>query len=39
MLDSCGIGGAPDTAEYGDTGSDTLAAAARSPYFNMPNMG
>ncbi len=39
VLDSCGIGNAPDAAEYGDAGSDTLAAASQSRYFNMPNMG
>jgi phosphopentomutase len=38
VLDSCGIGNAPDAAEYGDAGSDTLAAASQSRYFNMPNM-
>lgn len=38
VLDSCGIGELPDAAEYGDTGSNTLAAAATSPFFAMPNM-
>lgn len=38
VLDSCGIGNGPDATEYGDTGSDTLAAASQSRYFNMPNM-
>lgn len=28
----------PDAANYGDTGSNTIAAAAKSRYFNMPNM-
>ncbi len=38
VLDSCGIGEEPDAAEYGDEGSNTLAACATSPYFHMPNM-
>ena len=27
-----------DAGEYGDTGTNTLASAATSPYFHMPNM-
>lgn len=38
VLDSVGIGELPDAAEYGDAGSNTLRAAAASPYFSMPNM-
>lgn len=38
VLDSVGIGQMPDAAEFGDEGSDTLKAAATSPYFSMPNM-
>lgn len=38
VLDSCGIGAEPDAAEYGDEGSNTLAACATSRYFHMPNM-
>ena len=38
VLDSVGIGEEPDAAEYGDEGSNTLAAAATSHYFDMPNM-
>lgn len=38
VLDSVGIGAEPDAAEYGDVGSNTIAAAASSPYFSMPNM-
>nr|WP_319490145.1 phosphopentomutase [uncultured Caproiciproducens sp.] len=38
VLDSVGIGEEPDAAEYGDEGSNTLAAAAKSSYFDMPNM-
>lgn len=39
VLDSVGIGAEPDAAEYGDVGSNTLAAASGSTYFSMPNMG
>lgn len=38
VLDSVGIGEAPDAADYGDEGSNTLLAASRSPYFSMENM-
>jgi len=38
VLDSVGIGEEPDAAEYGDEGSNTIAAAATSKYFDMPNM-
>lgn len=38
VLDSFGIGEEPDAADYGDEGSDTLAAVARSPYLKVPNM-
>lgn len=38
VLDSVGIGAMPDAACYGDEGSNTLAAAASSRYFAMPNM-
>ena len=38
VLDSVGIGGMPDEAEYKDEGSNTLLSASRSPYFSMPNM-
>lgn len=38
VLDSVGIGEMPDAAAYGDEGSNTIAAAATSKYFNMPNM-
>ena len=38
VLDSVGIGAMPDAAEYGDAGSNTLAAAAKSKGFSMPNM-
>ena len=38
VLDSVGIGEMPDAAAYGDAGSNTIRAAASSPYFSMPNM-
>ncbi|MCI1966345.1 MAG: phosphopentomutase [Oscillospiraceae bacterium] len=38
VLDSFGIGEEPDAAEYGDEGSNTLAACAKSAAFHMPNM-
>ena len=38
VLDSVGIGEMPDAADYGDAGSNTIAAAFKSPYFSMSNM-
>lgn len=38
VLDSVGIGEAPDAATFGDQGSNTLYAASTSAYFHMPNM-
>ena len=38
VLDSVGIGEMPDSAEYGDAGSNTLKAASASAHFSMPNM-
>lgn len=38
VLDSVGIGEMPDSAEYGDEGSNTMRAAAGSAEFSMPNM-
>ena len=38
VLVSVGIGEMPDADEYGDAGSNTIAAAASSPSFSMPNM-
>lgn len=38
VLDSVGIGEAPDAADFHDEGSNTLLAASKSPYFSMPNM-
>lgn len=38
VLDSVGIGAMEDAGEYGDSGTNTLASAAASPYFHMPHM-
>ncbi len=38
VLDSVGIGNAPDAGEYGDEGSNTLLAASKSSFFHMPHM-
>lgn len=38
VLDSLGIGFAPDAGDFGDTGSNTLASVARSSHFRAPNM-
>lgn len=39
ILDGLGVGGAPDAAEYGDSGSDTLAnMAARVGGLNIPHL-
>lgn len=38
VLDSCGIGFEPDAERFGDVGSDTLRACARSSQFNMDNL-
>ena len=38
VLDSVGIGEMPDAAAYGDEGTNTLKAAASSPFFHLPNL-
>jgi phosphopentomutase len=38
VLDSVGIGYAPDAADFGDIGSNTLASVVRSSFFNAPNL-
>ena len=38
VLDSLGIGEMPDSAEYGDEGSNTLAACYRSGQLSVPRM-
>lgn len=38
VLDSFGIGAAPDAAAFGDEGANTLASISRSPYFKAENL-
>ena len=38
VLDSVGIGEMPDSASFGDAGSNTLGAIRRSPAFDCPNL-
>lgn len=38
VLDSCGIGCAPDAAEFGDAGTNTLRSCAASAEFSMENL-
>lgn len=38
ILDSFGIGGAPDASDYGDTGADTLGHIAANYQLSLPNM-
>ncbi len=38
ILDSVGIGGAPDAADYGDTGADTLGHIAANYALSLPNL-
>lgn len=39
ILDSCGVGALPDAADYGDSGSNTIANTARAVGgLSMPNM-
>ncbi len=38
ILDSFGIGGAPDAADYGDAGADTLGHIAANYRISLPNM-
>jgi phosphopentomutase len=38
VLDSFGIGGMEDAADYGDVGVNTIGSVSKSPYFHMPNM-
>lgn len=38
VLDSVGIGEAPDAADFGDEGSHTVYAASTDEHFYMPNM-
>jgi phosphopentomutase len=38
VLDSCGIGEAPDSAAFGDSGTNTLRAISKSKNFHIENM-
>lgn len=38
VLDSVGVGEMPDAQAFGDAGTNTLKAAASSPFFRVPNM-
>ena len=38
VLDSFGIGGAPDAADFGDEGSNTLRAVMQSQRFLAPQL-
>ena len=38
VLDSCGIGAAPDAAQFGDAGVNTLRSCATSAKFHIPNL-
>lgn len=38
VLDSVGIGEAPDAASFGDVGANTMRSISRSPYFNVKNL-
>ena len=38
VLDSCGIGAAPDAAQFGDAGVNTLSSCATSAKFHIPNL-
>ena len=38
VLDSCGVGTAPDAELFGDVGADTLRSCAKSPKLHIPNL-
>jgi len=38
VLDSVGIGEAPDAAAFGDAGANTMRSISRSPFFNINNL-
>ena len=38
VLDSFGIGAAPDAASFGDAGANTLAGVQKTGILNVPNM-
>lgn len=38
VLDSCGVGAAPDSEQFGDIGVNTLRSCAASPRFSIPHL-
>lgn len=38
VLDSCGVGAAPDSEHFGDIGVNTLRSCAASPKFSIPHL-
>ena len=38
VLDSVGVGEAPDAADFGDKGAHTMRSISRSPYFKIDNL-
>ncbi len=38
VLDSVGVGGAPDAADFGDAGANTMLRISASDNFNIPNL-
>lgn len=38
ILDSCGVGEAPDAVEYGDGGANTIRSVSHSREFSIPNL-
>lgn len=38
VLDSCGIGEAPDASKFGDAGCSTIKTISKSKHFNIPNL-
>ena len=38
VLDSVGIGNAPDAAKFGDDGADTMKSISKSSKFHIPNL-
>lgn len=38
VLDSFGIGAAPDAEAFHDAGTSTIRSCAKSPFFNLPNL-
>ena len=38
VLDSFGIGSAPDADRFGDSGASTVGTISKSKYFDIPNL-